>query len=133
MKQQTISDVEEYSARKRKTKREGFFEIMGEIIPWEEWVAYIAPYYPSGRRGRPPKGIEKKSRWRVEYKQYADRKLVAELVAVLTFDCSQILGGLTKVVQRQISESINDRIAQLLGFVEEIPRLLRNMRKYQKN
>lgn len=46
MKQQTISDVE-YCARKRKTKREGFFEIMGEIIPWEEWVAYIAPYYPT--------------------------------------------------------------------------------------
>ena len=48
MKQQTISDVE-YSARKRKTKRE-------EFIPWEDWVAYIAPYYPSGKRGRPPKG-----------------------------------------------------------------------------
>lgn len=48
MKQQTISDVE-YSARKRKTKRE-------EFIPLEEWVAYIAPYYPSGKRGRPPKG-----------------------------------------------------------------------------
>ena len=58
MKQETISDVE-YSARKRKTKREEFLEIMDEIIPWEEWVAYIAPYYPSGKRGRPPKGIEK--------------------------------------------------------------------------
>ena len=58
MKQQTISDVE-YSARKRKTKREEFLEIMDEIIPWEEWVAYIAPYDPSGKRGRPPKGIEK--------------------------------------------------------------------------
>ena len=39
MKQETISDVE-YSARKRKTKREEFLEIMDEIIPWEEWVAY---------------------------------------------------------------------------------------------
>ena len=58
MKQETISDVE-YSARKRKTKREEFLEIMDEIIPWEKWVAYIAPYYPSGKRGRPPKGIEK--------------------------------------------------------------------------
>ena len=58
MKQQTISDVE-YSARKRKSKREKFLELMEEIIPWEEWVAYIAPYYPSGKRGRPPKGIEK--------------------------------------------------------------------------
>ena len=58
MKQQTISDVE-YSARKRKTKREEFLEIMEEIIPWDEWVEYIKPNYPSGKRGRPPKGIEK--------------------------------------------------------------------------
>ena len=58
MKQQTISAVE-YSARKRKTKREEFLEIMEEIIPWEEWVEYIKPYYPNGKRGRPPKGIEK--------------------------------------------------------------------------
>ena len=40
MKQQTISDVE-YSARKRKSKREKCLELMEEIIPWEEWVEYI--------------------------------------------------------------------------------------------
>ena len=32
---------------------------MEEIIPWDEWVAYIEPHYPSGQRGRPPLGIEK--------------------------------------------------------------------------
>ena len=31
---------------------------MEEIIPWNEWVAIIIPYYPSGKRGRPTKGIE---------------------------------------------------------------------------
>ena len=58
MSQQTFSDIE-YSRRKRKTKRDEFLEIMDEIIPWEEWVAFIIPYYYEGRRGRPPKGIEK--------------------------------------------------------------------------
>ena len=58
MNQQTFSDME-YRGRKRKTKREEFLEIMEEIIPWEEWVAYIGPYYPAGKRGRPPKGIER--------------------------------------------------------------------------
>lgn len=58
MKQQTFSDIE-YSGRKHKTKREEFLEIMDEIIPWEEWVSVIVPYYPSGKRGRPTKGIEK--------------------------------------------------------------------------
>ena len=57
MKQQTISDVE-YSVRKRKTKREEFLEILDEIISWEEWVEYIKLYYPSGKRGRHPEGIE---------------------------------------------------------------------------
>lgn len=52
------SDIE-YSKRKRKTKRDEFLHIMDEIIPWEEWIALIAPYYPEGKRGRPPKGIEK--------------------------------------------------------------------------
>lgn len=58
MSQMTFSDYE-YSLRKRKTKREEFLEIMEEIIPWEEWVEFVRPYYPDGRRGRPTKGIEK--------------------------------------------------------------------------
>lgn len=58
MKRPTLSDIE-YGRRKRKTKREEFLSIMNEIIPWGEWVAYIAPHYPKGKRGRPPMGIEK--------------------------------------------------------------------------
>lgn len=58
MSQMTFSDYE-YSLRKRKTKREEFLDIMNEIIPWEEWVEFVRPYYPNGKRGRPTKGIEK--------------------------------------------------------------------------
>ncbi len=58
MKQLSYSDVE-YSLRKRITKREEFLRAMDEFIPWEEWVAYVEPHYPKGRRGRPPLGIEK--------------------------------------------------------------------------
>lgn len=32
---------------------------MEEIIPWDEWVEFLRPYYPSGKLGRPVKGIEK--------------------------------------------------------------------------
>ena len=32
---------------------------MEGIIPWDEWVEFVRPYYPSGKRGRPVKGIEK--------------------------------------------------------------------------
>ena len=57
MKQQTFSDVE-YMNRRKKTKREEFLNSMDEIIPWGYWVDFIRPYYPAGKRGRPPKGIE---------------------------------------------------------------------------
>lgn len=57
MKQQSFTDLE-YSNRKRKTKREEFLNAMETIIPWGEWVEIIRPYYPSGKRGRPPRGIE---------------------------------------------------------------------------
>lgn len=57
MSQQTFSDME-YANRKRKTKREEFLESMEEIIPWSYWINLIRPYYPSGKRGRPPKNIE---------------------------------------------------------------------------
>ena len=63
MKQESFSDME-YSCRKKKTKREEFLEIMEEIIPWDEWVGIIRPYYPTGERGLVPPlggqgGIEK--------------------------------------------------------------------------
>ncbi len=58
MEQMTFSDYE-YSNRKRITKREEFLDMMDEIIPWDEWVEFVKPYYPSGKRGRPTKGIEK--------------------------------------------------------------------------
>jgi len=57
MKQQTFSDIE-YSSRRRKTKREKFLDSMNEIIPWGHWIALIQPFYYSNKRGRKPKDIE---------------------------------------------------------------------------
>jgi IS5 family transposase len=57
MNQMTFSDVEN-SRRKKVTQKEKFLREMEAIIPWGEWVAKIAPHYPAGKRGRPPRGIE---------------------------------------------------------------------------
>ena len=57
MSQLSFSD-QEYSGRKRTTKREEFLKTMNGIIPWTEWVEKIRPFYPSGKRGRPVRGIE---------------------------------------------------------------------------
>ncbi|MDR1570186.1 MAG: IS5 family transposase [Oscillospiraceae bacterium] len=56
-KQQSLADME-YANRKRRTKKDEFLEIMEEVIVWEEWTALVAPYYPNGKRGRPPRGVE---------------------------------------------------------------------------
>lgn len=57
MRQQSFADME-YANRKRKTKRDEFLELMDELIVWEEWIAAVEPYYPDGKRGRPPRGVE---------------------------------------------------------------------------
>ena len=57
MNQQTFSDIE-YSNRRKKTKREEFLDSMDRIIPWDYWIELIRAHYPSGKRGRPPRGIE---------------------------------------------------------------------------
>ena len=56
-RQQSFADME-YANRKRRTKRDEFLEIMEEVIPWDEWTALVEPYYPNGKRGRPPRGVE---------------------------------------------------------------------------
>ncbi len=58
MKQEIFTDIE-YSFRKKKTKREEFLGIMDEIIPWEEWVGVIKPYYPKGSMTVRPWGLRR--------------------------------------------------------------------------
>ena len=58
MKNQTSFTDYEYDVRKRPTKRDIFLERMDGLIPWKTWVELIAPCYPAGKRGRPPRGIE---------------------------------------------------------------------------
>ena len=58
MKQPSLTEIE-YGLRKKVTKREEFLKIMDDVIPWDEWVEFIKPYYPRGKYGRPPQGIEK--------------------------------------------------------------------------
>jgi IS5 family transposase len=55
--QHSLSDIE-YANRKRRTKRDEFLQAMDDIIAWEEWCALVEPYYPDGKRGRPPRGVE---------------------------------------------------------------------------
>ncbi len=57
MSRLTFADFE-YGLRRRTTKRDIFLRTMDDVIPWEEWIEFIKPFYFKGERGRPPKGIE---------------------------------------------------------------------------
>jgi len=55
--QQTFGDIE-FEGKKRRTRREVFLDQMETVVPWKEWSDLIAPYSPTGKHGRSPKGIE---------------------------------------------------------------------------
>lgn len=57
-KQLNFTDIE-YAKRRRSTKREEFLKRMDQLIPWETWEKIVEPYYPKGKRGRPPQEIER--------------------------------------------------------------------------
>lgn len=59
MENQTSFAQAEYAGKRRRTRRERFLAEMEAVVPWARLVALIVPFYPSGKRGRPPVGVEK--------------------------------------------------------------------------
>ena len=59
MPRQTSFSQAEFLAKKKVTRRERFLAEMEELVPWARLTSLIEPFYPSGRRGRPPMGIER--------------------------------------------------------------------------
>ena len=59
MNYQTSFAQSEYARKKKTTRREKFLAQMEQVVPWARLVEVIAPYYPTGKRGRPPVGIER--------------------------------------------------------------------------
>ena len=58
-KQVSFSEIE-YDTKKKVTRRDLFLAKMETVVPFGRLIAVIEPYYPtSGRRGRPPIGIER--------------------------------------------------------------------------
>ena len=42
----------------KKTRKREFLEQMNKVVPWGALVELIAPYYPEGKKGRPPFSLE---------------------------------------------------------------------------
>ena len=59
MPNQTSFAHAEFTAKKKRTRRERFLARMEAVIPWAQLLAVVAPHYPKGERGRPPIGLER--------------------------------------------------------------------------
>ena len=57
MSQLSLTDLE-YATRKKETKRDSVLHTIDALLPWQEWIELIRPYYPDGKRGRPPIAID---------------------------------------------------------------------------
>ena len=58
--QQTSFSQAEYNAKKKLTRRDLFLAKMEQVVPWSRLIAVVEPHYPkSGKRGRPPIGVER--------------------------------------------------------------------------
>ena len=57
---QTSFAQAEYDQKRKRTRREIFLEKMEQVVPWARLIEVIEPHYPkSGKRGRPPLGLER--------------------------------------------------------------------------
>jgi IS5 family transposase len=48
-----------YENKKKKTRRDKFLEEMNQVIPWQELLQIIKPYYPVAGNGRQPMPMER--------------------------------------------------------------------------
>ena len=58
MKQLSFASAE-YASKKKVTRRERFLAEMNQLVPWTRLLTALEPYYPNGKRGRPPIGLER--------------------------------------------------------------------------
>jgi IS5 family transposase len=59
MERQLSFAQQEYARKKKTTRRDKFLAEMNQVVPWARLLELIRPHYPTGKRGRPPMGIER--------------------------------------------------------------------------
>ena len=80
-KQMSLSAFNDELAQVR-TKKKEFLEQMDRIIPWDEWITLIQPYYYKGERGNKPYALELMLRLFILQNLYdlSDEGTVAEVI-----------------------------------------------------
>ncbi len=107
---QTGFALAEYEGKKKLTRREIFLGKMEQVVPWLRLMQVIEPYYPkSGKRGRPPIGLERMLRMYFVQQWYG---LADEAVEDAVYD-SQALRNFMGI---DLSRTSVPDAATLMGF-----------------
>ena len=100
----------EYEKKKKRTRREVFLEKMEQVVPWTRLMEVIEPHYPkSGKRGRPPIGLERMLRMYFVQQWYG---LADEAVEDAVYDSQALRNFMSIDLSRQ---SVPDATT-LMGF-----------------
>jgi IS5 family transposase len=100
----------EYEGKKKITRREVFLGKMEQVVPWARLVQVIEPHYPkSGKRGRPPIGIERMLRMYFVQQWYG---LADEAVEDAIYDSQ----ALRSFMGLELSQSNVPDATTLMGF-----------------
>ena len=100
----------EYEKKKKRTRREVFLDKMEQVAPWSRLTQVIEPFYPkSGKRGRPPLGLERMLRMYFVQQWYA---LADEAVEDAIYD-SQALRNFMSI---DLSQQSVPEATTLMGF-----------------
>lgn len=83
----------DFADKKKTSRRVKFLARMEEIIPRQNLIAVIAPFYPKGERGRPPVGLERMLRMYFLQQRY---DLADEALEDAIYD-SQAMQGFTRI------------------------------------
>jgi IS5 family transposase len=71
MSQQLTFGDAEYAGKREQTKRERLLAEMDQVVPLAELTAVIEPFWPKGKRGRPPFPVETMLRMHLMQQWYA--------------------------------------------------------------
>jgi len=100
----------EYDKKRKRTRRELFLAKMEQVVPWARLIEVIEPHYPkSGKRGRPPIGLERMLRMYFVQQWYG---LADEAVEDAVYDSQALRNFLGIDLSRQ---SVPDATT-LMGF-----------------
>ncbi|NLB83090.1 MAG: transposase [Synergistaceae bacterium] len=57
-RQLSLAQAESFEKYRKATRRSAFLYGMESLVPWKKLCDRVAPFYPAGERGRPPRNLE---------------------------------------------------------------------------